>query len=430
MSERYPNKSLNTIYNFFWLGILLYVASYVVAQSDKVNFILINVFQIIGLLMFVPAAIFIIRPKIDNKYLGFLYTIFLIWSLIVVARGVEFSYTSIKQLLFRPKSGLFVYLVPLALLFPRDKIFLKKIFDVIIIMGILYIIISLIFLKDLLISHNEAKSREMLEHFSQYLSFPAGFILLTYTYHSNKRKLFALFIVVFTFLLAVLRARRGLMFITFSSLFFAYLVYQYVNRVKIINTILSAFLIVIVSVVALKIYDANRTSTFSQITGRIGHQTRSEVEEYFYMDLKTKDWIIGKGLEGEYFCPGVVEGDRISIYRTVIETGFLQIILNGGIISLGLMLLIMVPALFKGLFYSKNLMSKAAAIWIILFLLYSYPGTPSMFSMSYILTWISIGICYSAEFRMIPEDEMTEMIGNNKMLLSEDLSGLDIIEQF
>ena len=420
MSEEYPDKSLKIVYNFLWLGFLLYISSYVVAQSDKVNFILINVFQIIGLLMLIPAAVFIIRPKIDNKYLGLLYTVFLIWSLIVVARGVEFSYTSIKQLLFRPKSGLFVYLVPLALLFPRDKIFLKKIFDVIIIMGILYIIISFIFIKDLLISHNESKSREMIEHFSQYLSFPAGFILLTYTYHSNKRKLFALFIVAFTFLLAVLRARRGLMFITFSSMFFGYLVYQYVNRVKIINTILSAFLIVIVSVVALKIYDANRKSTFSLITERIGHQTRSEVEEYFYMDLKTKDWIFGKGLEGEYFCPGVVEGDRISIYRTVIETGFLQIILNGGILSLGLMLLIMVPALFKGLFYLKNLMSKAAAIWIILFLLYSYPGTPTMFSMSYILTWISIGICYSAEFRMIPEEKMTEMIGNNKVSLSED----------
>ena len=99
MSEEYPDKSLKIVYNFLWLGFLLYISSYVVAQSDKVNFILINVFQIIGLLMLIPAAVFIIRPKIDNKYLGLLYTVFLIWSLIVVARGVEFSYTSIKQLL-------------------------------------------------------------------------------------------------------------------------------------------------------------------------------------------------------------------------------------------------------------------------------------------------------------------------------------------
>ena len=48
MSEEYPDKSLKIVYNFLWLGFLLYISSYVVAQSDKVNFILINVFQIIG----------------------------------------------------------------------------------------------------------------------------------------------------------------------------------------------------------------------------------------------------------------------------------------------------------------------------------------------------------------------------------------------
>ena len=57
MSDKYPDKSLKTIYNFLWLGFLLYVSSYVVAQSDKVNYILINVFQIIGLLMLIPAAV-------------------------------------------------------------------------------------------------------------------------------------------------------------------------------------------------------------------------------------------------------------------------------------------------------------------------------------------------------------------------------------
>ncbi len=421
MSDKNPDKSTTVLYNIFWLGFLLYVASFVVAQSGKVNYILVNAFQIIGLLMLVPAAVLLIRLKIDNRYLGLVYIVFLVWSLVVVARGVEFDYTSIKQLLFRPKSGIFVYLVPVVLLFPKDKVFLRKLFDVIIILGILYLLISLIFIKDLIMPVNHDRSREMLEHFSQYLSFPAGFLLLTYIYHSGKRKLFAIFIVVLTFMLAVIRARRGLMFITFSYMFFAYLFYQYVNRAKIINTLLSVFLIVLVSVVAMKIYEANRKGTFSLITERIGQQTRSEVEQYFFMDLKTRDWIFGKGLEGEYFCPGVDEGERISIYRTVIETGFLQIILNGGIISLALMLLIMIPAIIKGLFYSRNVLSKAAGAWIVLFLLYAYPGAPAMFSMSYILTWISIGICYSTELRMIPETKMAEMIGTDEKTLPESL---------
>ena len=67
--------------------------------------------------------------------------------------------------------------------------------------------------------------------------------------------------------------------------------------------------------------------------------------------------------------------------ETVIETGYLQIILKGGIISVLIIVLILVPAAFNGLFYSNNLLSKAAAVWILLSVLYSYPSISQDFSM-------------------------------------------------
>jgi len=252
----------------------------------------------------------------------------------------------------------------------------------------------------------------MTEYFTQHLSLPLGFLLLTFIYRSSRKNWIALIILGLSFLLAVIRARRGLIFMTFSMLLFSYLIYQYVNKTRVVNIILSGFLIILLGVAAIRVYDAHRKSTFSLITQRFSQRTRSEVEQYFFMDLKNKDWIAGKGINGQYFCPGVREGvGRVSIYRRVIETGYLQIILNGGIINLVLIVLIMIPAIVKGLFYSKNVLSKAASIWIIMFFLYIYPGTPTIFSINYMLVWISIGIAYSREIRELPEEELLRLFG-------------------
>jgi hypothetical protein len=137
---------------------------------------------------------------------------------------------------------------------------------------------------------------------------------------------------------------------------------------------------------------------------RISQDSRSEVEQYFFRDLKPIDWIIGKGINGKYFCP-IGDGlGGITILRNGIETDYLNIILKGGIISLGLKLLIAIPAIINGLFHSKNLLSKAAGIWIFFYLIDLYPSPVTTFSLNYLLVWISIGICYSKELRDLSDD--------------------------
>ena len=125
--------------------------------------------------------------------------------------------------------------------------------------------------------------------------------------------------------------------------------------------------------------------------------------------MKPTDWAIGKGINGEYFCPGIDE-DAPTNYRNIIETGYLQIILKGGIIRLILYLLIAIPALILGLFFSKNLLSKAAGIWIFISLISLYPATVNSFNLNYLLVWISIGICYSKELRILPDDQIADLI--------------------
>ena len=158
--------------------------------------------------------------------------------------------------------------------------------------------------------------------------------------------------------------------------------------------------------------NANRYGIFRLLTERGNEDTRTGVEVSFYKDMKIEDWIIGKGIQGSYYAPEIEEDEkaRITGYRTLIETDYLNIILKGGIISLGLLLLIAIPAIFKGLFYSRNILSKASAIWILLWIILLYPATVTTFTLNYLLVWISIGICYSKSMRSLPDPKIKEYL--------------------
>ena len=409
--ENHTDIKINKIIYLFWLGFIIYSLSYTISTSGSVSYILCQVIQIVGLSLFVSTALLLIQLKFDSEYLKVVYVLYLSWSLVVIMRGFLFNYQFIKFQLFDATFGIFIYFAPLILLFPRNLLYYKTAFNVIIILGIAYLVYDVLFLKELIYPGRNIRSQAMLEYFTLHLSLSSGFLLLTYLYHSKKRVLLALGILVFTFLLAGIRARRGLMFMSINILIFSYFIYYYSQKMKLIFFIFSFLLISAVYGLGAKIYTENRSGLFSYITERINEKTRTGVELYFYNDMKPVDWIFGRGINGKYYCPVIVEGTYTS-YRGVIETGYLQIILKGGLISLVLLLFIAIPAMFKGLFYSKNILTKAAAIWILLFLTSLYPATQTIFSLNYLLVWISIGICYSSKIRDTPESTISEILRN------------------
>jgi hypothetical protein len=183
---------------------------------------------------------------------------------------------------------------------------------------------------------------------------------------------------------------------------------------KIFLFALSLLLISTIYFFGTKIYSENQRGIFSYISDRLNEgidDTRAGVEEDLFQDMEFKDWVIGKGINGSYYSPGL-DGEDFRDYRTGIETDYLAIILKGGLINLGLLLLIAIPAIFKGLFYSRNILSKAAAIWILLYLLDLYPTPVTDFTLNYLLVWISIGICYSNTIRNISENKMNLLLIN------------------
>jgi hypothetical protein len=180
-----------------------------------------------------------------------------------------------------------------------------------------------------------------MEIFSKTLSIPCGFLILTYLYQPKWKKLFAFSVVILTLLLALIRGRRAITVMNLSYLMFFYFIYLYVTKIKFTTLVFSLFIISLLTVAGFKFYSANKKDTFSVLTSRINEDTRSAVEICFYDDMKTEDWVIGRGMLGQYYCPGVDEAtfqNSYTDYRNMIETDYLNIILKGGLISLGLVL--------------------------------------------------------------------------------------------
>ena len=400
--EDFSQKKLIAL-NFFFIGFIVYTLSYVIKGNPHIPIKIGEVLQYIGIVLFIPSASYLIRYRIKNNYLKIIFAIYLIWSISIIFRGIHLNYDSIKTMLVDANFGIFIYIAPFIILFPQKFRFYKNLFDLIVILAISFLLFDVLFIKQLL--DRSSATQDVIEYLAKFLSIPCGYILLTYKYHSRNRKLLAFGVMIISLLFALYKARRGLSLICGSILIFSYFLYL-VNTKRVVITIYLSVLLVLGGVYyESSIYNINNNKLFSFIAKRGEEDTRTPVELYFYSDFKTNDWIFGRGINGEYYCPNI-DKDQLTDYRSYIETGYLEIILKGGIIFLGLYLLILVPAFFLGLFYSKNILSKAAAIWIIISLIALYPSTVNTFTLNFLLIWISAGICYSSELRNLSDNQI------------------------
>lgn len=398
----------------FWIGLIIYVFSYVIKGSPQFSLKFGELTQFIGLFVMLPSFLNIIRFRM-NSYLSFLSVIFLMWSGYIIARGIHFDYPYLKDSLLMADSGILIYLPPMIILVPKEPDFFKGLFKSIFIFSILYLLCNIFFIRQLL--NRSFETQNVIENLVWNLSMPCGFILLTYNYHSNKKKVICFISLVLSLLFALYRARRGLTTILSGIMIASYLIYLFNTRKKILIIYLTVLIACLGILYATSIYSIGENKLFNFIAQRGTTDTRTVVEDYFYDDMKKKDWIIGKGLNGQYFCPDI-EPDQISNYRSYIETGYLQIILKGGLVSLILYLLISIPAIILGCFFSKNILAKAASVWIFIAILSLYPASVVSYSLEYLLVWISISICYSKKLRKLTDDEVIEFLNINSFKLS------------
>jgi hypothetical protein len=276
-------------------------------------------------------------------------------------------------------------------------------FDAALILSIIYLILAvfnlgILFNGDL----KDILSLSTAESYFKYLAIPVGILALNFNLLTNKSKILVLSVLAMIFLVGIFRARRGMIFMTGMISFFAGLNFLITSKKK-INTvfyILYACFGVFIIFFYSKGIDIENISFFKNISERGLEDTRSYVEDCFYNDMSFNDWIFGKGFYGGYKCSGIDEEIFKEGIRKVIETDYLQLIMNGGIVNLFLLFLVVIPAIVLGLFYSKNNLVKMLSIWIFLWLIFLYPANVYSLNLFHVSIWLCVGICNTKPIRM------------------------------
>jgi len=416
------SKKQETSLNYFWYGFVIYQLFFVLAytESSFLSAASCQGFQIIGFGLMGMGAAGLMTFKFDDKYLKQLFIINLLYSVTIILRGSTYDKDALKQMFLDVTFGILPYLTPLVMLLPRNIRNYKKIFNVLLIFGFFFMLSVLMFYNTL---HDYDRlnlvSQGLVEILSVMLSLPIAFFLFNYFYHPEKKALlglglkniFGIFVILVTLFFAIFRARRGLIFMCVSSMACFGMIYIINTKKKMLIIIMSAIMIL---GGAFYVINVKTPAMFNYLIDRADSDTRTGVEVYMYADMSPVDWVIGKGIKGQYYCPVVDNVNDASGqgYRETIETGYLQIILKGGIVSLALLLLMFLPAVYKGFFKSQNILSKAAAMWVFLWIVYLYPAGGIVFNFNYVLVWVATGICYSERIRNMSDNTIKTYLQN------------------
>jgi hypothetical protein len=398
---------------FLW-GILIYSIAICLNVSNWIPGKIINFIQLIGLVLFLFYWIKLASWKnISSWYLRIAVSLLLIWELFIVCHGFIFQIPYLKEHLFTDNRSM-PYLLPLALFVAvNNSFFIKKIFDYCYKLGMIFLIAIPVCLPFLFVNQNFS------EQYVWVLAMGGGFLLLTSFYQPRKRVVVASIVMVLALLLITVMARRSIMLTCVCFLSFSFLLIPVINKnTSLIKKTVFIFSFVFVIFIGYNTFVSNQSGIFRKITKRATADTRETVFFFYFMDLSEKDFLWGKGLNGTYFCPGVDrawnDGEDFKYrdldYRVYIECGYLQLLLNGGIIYLSIYLLILIPAIIKGLFFSRNLFLKSCAILILMHLIDMAPFGLPTFSLRGFLVWFCVAICYSKEMRLKDEDEMQSFL--------------------
>jgi len=217
-------------------------------------------------------------------------------------------------------------------------------------------------------------------------------LIIFFDYLSRKQKIVVLIASSVMGLIAIWLARRELLL----GLLLAYLFYLFVWFAKQKHRLLK---LIPIGAVVLIIYfyllpTLFNLSFFQNVTTKGFNDTRTFVEVYFWNDI-SQDFntiLYGKGIDGMYYAPNI---DPTSDYRYSIETGYLHLLLKGGVVYLILMILIFLLPIIKGLFRSRSNVSKCAALYLLHVLCMMYPGNPFRFLPSFFLMWLCVSLIYS-----------------------------------
>jgi hypothetical protein len=389
------------------------IALFVISISSIPVWGLLNMMGIIGgkmqtalvflsLIPFIYSSVkLLIDYKFESSYFKFVFTLFIIYQLVIVVRGFSLSYKDIKDYL-QTYYIFWPFIIPLFIFFNKDIPTFGFLFKWIYYSGIFFLVISLFFPFLIL-------TRSTAETFIAII-IPCGFLLLNATYLRTRKVNISFLIISISIIALTYLARRSSVVTLVGFVISSY----FLNLINKSNAKIFRYfpliIIIIFFILFSSFFENSKEVLLNKMTSRISEDTRTGVFNRFFYYLKD-DMTFGNGMNGVYYCPmweTEIDGELFGEveYRNLIENGYLQLMLTGGVVHIVLFLLVLLPSAIKGIFMSSNQFVKACGIVIFLrlidMLLY---GMPSL-SLAYILVWICVGVCYKTSIRRMTNDEI------------------------
>lgn len=397
------NRIILSIVCIIIINILVYLEYF----SDFHEPILKYMFGTLFIFYWIRGTIFN-QTAYKNDQIGFLFYLFLFWTFLMILGGLNFEDLFLKRVL---SGHFYFYFFPLIVLINFNVDLIRKIIGLstALMIIVLLIIISLFNFLNIL-------SPFLFEKFSKSFAAISGFMFLIYYFLNRFTKVLTILTIFLILMLNVYLGRRAefsyyLLCIFFGILINVFFTAGYSSMKRKINTIL---MIILFSFSLSTFYFINKEK-FSFIVHRFesGYKNRELVINELVKDLDvTNSWIIGKGISGEY--KSKYHATTSMKTRDIIENGYLNMILKGGIIYLILFSIISIKAIYLGFFKSKNAFTKALSTYLVINLIIMFGfGVPELL-LKYLLVWISISGCLSLKFRELTDSQIVLLLNQKK----------------
>lgn len=384
--------------------------------------ILVKWYPPIGLVLAVVALLFfsihLLKSKkqyslnnIDRSS-RLLIFILIVYSLSIVLRGFPNMQNHQISPIGYFTHALFItpYFLPFIAIYTFSARNIKTLLKVSNILAIIFIIYAIICWKDILqlnsigLAHftnkvGEEYNSSIFTFYAELTSLCAPFVIfLIQDYIPKKYHKIATINIVIAFIIAVIAGRRTSTF-TIGLVFIAY--YFLIYKKKTSGTIKILFITFTAIII---LYNSGLLDFF---ISKIDNESRLGVEESFIADMDYTSWIIGRGALGSYFDIGFTYSNP---YRTEIETGYLYLILKGGIIYLIIYVTVLLRAFYLGYFKSNNTFTKAFACLALICCIELIPFGVPMLNIKFFSLWLGVGICLNKRIRALSNEDIKAIL--------------------
>lgn len=281
-------------------------------------------------------------------------------------------------------SGVMYYTLPLLIFIPKNKIFLKKLFQYFVLW------LSLGFLGYLLNINTMFIERDTIETTFAYSGMAVSLLLLFYLRYVTLRTKVFVYIIFFIFLITAIYVGRRNLIITGLEYMAMFMMAEFIYRKRKFDVVL--FIVFLLPVLYLLTLQTDITKN---LRNRGTEDNRTGVEEYFLNDfLNDPNSIIwGRGLNGTYNQPYFNQNDVTLEDRPGIETGYLNMVLKGGLIQTFLIIFLLILAITKG-FMQKHKFIYGFSFFLLPLIIDNYTSASiSQWTAKCVIMWFCIGLC-------------------------------------